>query len=112
MIVRTMPRYLMKATLKPEKEQAYIDEHDNIYPEVTKGLRSAGIINLHIWKDGLSLFMVIEMEEGKDLSMLGDGSKYRNSSPRIQEWEEKMETEFHSGWTEIKMIHSSDIWGE
>lgn len=51
-----MPRYLMKAQLKPGKEQAYIDEHDNIYPEVSHGLRAAGIVNLHIWNDGLNLY--------------------------------------------------------
>lgn len=106
-----MPRFLMTATLKRDKEQQYIDEHDNIYPEVTKGLRAEGITNLHIWKDGLSLYLFIDMVDGKDLSVLGVGSEYRNSSVRIQEWETKMETEFHSGWTEIKEIHSSDNWG-
>lgn len=55
--------------------------------------------------------MLIEMDDGKYLSMLGNGSEYRHSSPRIQEWEEKMETDFHGGWTEIKEIHSSDNWG-
>ncbi|KAL7522394.1 hypothetical protein ACHAWX_007173, partial [Stephanocyclus meneghinianus] len=105
-----MPRFLLKAKLKPEKEQQYIDEHNNIYPEVSSGLRSAGVINLHIWKDGLTLYMMIEMEEGNDLSALGEGSEYRNSCPRIQEWEVKMETEFHGGWTQIAEIHSSDNW--
>ncbi|KAL3779445.1 hypothetical protein HJC23_012722 [Cyclotella cryptica] len=105
-----MPRFLLKAKLKPEKEQQYVDEHNNIYPEVSSGLRSAGVINLHIWKDGLSLYLMVEMEEGKDLSALGEGSDYRNSCPRIQEWEVKMETEFHGGWTQIEEIHSSDNW--
>ena len=107
-----MPRYLMTAQLKPEKEQAYIDEHDNIYPEVSQGLRAAGVVNLHIWKDRLSLYMFVEMEGGKDLSILGKGSDYRNGSQRIKEWEEKMETDFHGGWTEVREIHSSDNWGK
>ena len=101
----------MKAVLKPDKEQQYIDEHDNIYPEVTKGLRAAGVTNLHIWKDGLSLYLFIDMVEGKDLTVLGVGSEYRKSSARIQEWEEKMSSEYHSGWSEIEEIHSSDNWG-
>ena len=100
----------MKATLCKEKEQAYIDEHDNIYPEVTSGLRSAGVINLHIWKDGLQLYMLIEMDDDKDLSMFGEGSCYRKSSRRVVEWENKMAAEFHSGWTSIEEIHTSDDW--
>ena len=63
-------RFFMKATLHKEKEQAYIDEHDNIYPEVSNGLRAAGVINLHIWKDGLHLCMLIEREDGKDCQFL------------------------------------------
>mmetsp|Transcript_24691 Transcript_24691/g.50674 ORF Transcript_24691/g.50674 Transcript_24691/m.50674 type:complete len:98 (-) Transcript_24691:171-464(-) len=78
-----MPRFFMKATLRPEKEQAYIDEHDNIYPEVSSGLKAAGVVNLHIWKDGLSLYMLIEMKDGCDLSVFGEGSEYRKSSPRV-----------------------------
>ena len=103
-------RFFLKAALRPEKEQAYIDEHDNIYPEVSSGLRSAGVINLYIWKDGLQLFMLIEMEDGKDLSVFGEGSDYRKSSPRVVEWEDKMATEFHSGWTQVEEVHSSDNW--
>ena len=110
-ILPIMPnRFFMKATLHKEKEQAYIDEHDSIYPEVSNGLRAAGVVNLHIWKDGLQLYMLIEMEDGKDLSVFGDGSDYRKSSPRVVEWEDKMATEFHSGWTQLEEIHSSDNW--
>mmetsp|Transcript_12681 Transcript_12681/g.28108 ORF Transcript_12681/g.28108 Transcript_12681/m.28108 type:complete len:106 (+) Transcript_12681:388-705(+) len=105
-----MPRFFMKATLRPEKEQAYIDEHDNIYPEVSSGLKAAGVVNLHIWKDGLSLYMLIEMKDGCDLSVFGEGSEYRKSSPRVVEWEDKMATEFHGGWTQIQEVHSSDSW--
>jgi len=107
-----MPRFLLKSTLKSGKEQQYIDEHNNIYPEVSSGLRSAGVLHLHIWKDGLSLYMMIEMENGKDLTMLGEGSEYRKSSPRVQEWELKMASEFHEGWTQIDEIHTSDNWGK
>lgn len=100
-------RFFMKATLHKEKEQAYVDEHDNIYPEVSSGLRAAGVINLHIWKDGLQLYMLIEMEDGKDLSVFGEGSTYRQSSPRVVEWEDNSTAGGRKSRRSIRLIIGS-----
>jgi len=60
-----MPRYLMFANLIEGRADSYIEEHDNIYPEVSVGLKKAGVKDLHIWRKGESneIFMYIEMEE-------------------------------------------------
>ena len=75
----SMPRYLQYANLIEGREAAYIHEHDNIYMEVSSGLKKAGVQNLHIWrKDGTNeIFMYIEIDGGKDIATaLGENSEY------------------------------------
>lgn len=109
-----MPRYLMYATLIEGMATPYITEHDNIYPEVSSGLAKAGVQNLHIWRKSPTsndIFMYVEMEEGKDMATaLGENSEYLKSHPKIREWEMKMATDFHKGWTTMTEIHTSDKW--
>jgi len=90
-----MPRYMMYANLIPGQEQPYIDEHDNIYIEVSSGIKKAGVRDLHIWRKGTTneIFMFIDMEEGKDMKVaLGENSEYLRSHERVREWETKMAT--------------------
>ena len=39
---------------------------------------------------------------------LGENSEYLKSHERIREWETKMGTDFHKGWTQLTEIHTSD----
>jgi len=107
-----MPRYMMYASLIPGKEQPYIDEHDNIYIEVSSGLKKAGVKDLHIWRKGVTkeIFMFINIEEGLGKVTLGENSEYLRSHERVREWKTKMATDFHKGWTEMTEIHTSDKW--
>jgi len=41
---------------------------------------------------------------------LGENSEYLKSHERIREWETKMGTDFHKGWTQLTEIHTSDKW--
>jgi diketogulonate reductase-like aldo/keto reductase/L-rhamnose mutarotase len=106
-----MPRHTFITTLREGKAAGYRDYHDNIYPEVAAGLRTAGVKQLNIYQQpGTNvLVMTIDTCGSIDLSAAtGPGSRYRQN-PRCREWEELMDGEFHNGWTEMKEIHSSDL---
>lgn len=105
-----MGRHTFVAECKKEKLQEYIDMHNKIYPEVVAGLRKVGVTSLRIYLvPGTStLFMSIVTAGNLDfVKAVGVGSQYR-AEPRIKEWEEMMATDYHSGWTELKEIHSSE----
>jgi len=102
-------------TITDEKLPGYRHHHDNIWPEVAAGLRAAGIASLKIYsmpsgKPGINtLVMNIETDGNINLSAAtGPGSKYR-SDPKCKEWEELMDSDFHGGWTEAKLIHNSAV---
>mmetsp|Transcript_98 Transcript_98/g.276 ORF Transcript_98/g.276 Transcript_98/m.276 type:complete len:110 (+) Transcript_98:171-500(+) len=91
----------------------YVHHHDNIYPEVTSGLRSAGVLSLEInvVPKTLTLIMTITTRANVDLdAALGPGSAYREIA-RCKEWEELMDSRFHGGWDKCEEIHSSENWG-
>eukprot|EP00941_MAST-03F_sp_MAST-3F-sp1_P006274 g6274.t1 len=99
------------AQLRPGMGPAYRSMHDRIYPEVAAGLRAAGIKQLNIYQKPQSetLVMVIDTAGNVDLSKAtGPGSNYR-MNPRCKEWEELMDGEYHTGWTQLEEIHSSDV---
>ena len=104
-------RYVNVAMLRPDKVEFYRHYHDNIYPEVAAGLRASGVTSLSIYQvpSTTQLVLILEAPDSVVLdTALGPGSVYRSNS-RVKEWEEMMETEFHSGWTRCEMIHSSDV---
>ncbi len=64
--------------VKPGRLEEYIKRHDKIYPEVTQGLRKAGVIDLHIFRvpSTAKLVMTIRTKPGLDLAKAtGPGSK-------------------------------------
>lgn len=101
--------------MKPGKLQEYLNYHDNIYPEVAAGLRTAGItlLSIYVLPGTNRLVMVIETAGAIDLSKAtGPGSTYRDSA-RCKEWEELMDADFHGGWTELDEVHSSQVeWNQ
>ena len=93
------------------KLEEYRRYHDNIWPEVTKGLVKAGVKRLSIYlvPETSRLIMTITTASNIDLATaLGPGSEYRQD-PRCKEWEELMDGDFHGGWVEASNIHSSDV---
>lgn len=102
-------RYCFYTNVKPGKLAEYLDYHDNIWPEVVAGLRTAGVLHLHIWRlpDTNTLVMTIETAGTELAECTGPGSLYR-ADPRCEEWETMMDAEFHGGWTRLTKVHASD----
>ncbi|WP_309075715.1 L-rhamnose mutarotase [Paenarthrobacter sp.] len=48
--------------LKPGNEEEYADAHANIPPELVAALKDAGVRNWRIWRNGLDLFHVVDVE--------------------------------------------------
>jgi len=49
--------------LKPGAEAGYDALHEAVWPEVLAAIRSAGVTNWRIYRDGLGLFHYIECED-------------------------------------------------
>lgn len=48
--------------LKPGTEDEYADAHAHIPPELVAALKEAGVKNWRIWRSGLDLFHVVDVE--------------------------------------------------
>ena len=80
-----MERFAWKARLLPGKKAEYIRRHDEIWPEMTELLNSAGIHNYSIWIAGDEIFGCYEAEQGVDFA-----SKVQAESPLVGRWNEYM----------------------
>jgi len=105
-----MPRYVMITEMKKGKEAEYKQYHDNIWPEVAAGLRTAGVASLRIYQRPGTRTIVLTAElSGVDFdTATGPNSQYMKNK-RCAEWENLMNAEFHGGWTLLEEIHSSEI---
>merc|ERR1712039_953567 len=92
---------MLEARVRPDRKALYKRHHSGVWPEVEQGLAKRGVETISIWadpKDDCHLFMYLESAE--DAADGGPGSDYRKN-PKVQEWESKMETEFHAGWSPL-----------
>lgn len=74
-----MARVGFKMKLKPGNEMEYVKRHDEIWPELTKLLSDTGIRNYTIFRDDLTLFAYLEID---DAAALDDLSK----NELMQKW--------------------------
>jgi L-rhamnose mutarotase len=67
-----MKRYCLTLDLKndPKLIAEYKKHHDNIWPEITKSIRDAGISDMEIYLLGARLFMIIEADESFSLQLV------------------------------------------
>lgn len=65
-----MARVGFKMTLKPGNEVEYKKRHDEIWPELSDLLHEASISNYSIWRDGLTLFGYLEVEDPEKMAAL------------------------------------------
>ncbi|MDT7723894.1 MAG: L-rhamnose mutarotase [Actinomycetota bacterium] len=56
-------RVALHTRLKPGKESAYESTHATIPPELDTAMREAGLQSWRIWRDGLDLFHVVEVDD-------------------------------------------------
>lgn len=80
-----MERFVWKARLLPGAKDEYVRRHDEIWPEMTDLLNSAGIHNYSIWIAGDEIFGYYEAERG-----VGFASKIQAESPVVKRWNEYM----------------------
>ena len=72
----------------PEVIKRYKSHHQNVWPEVEEGLRSAGITHMKIFLLGRRLFMYMEADD--NYNPLRAQEVYMEH-PRVPEWEALMQ---------------------
>ena len=80
-----MERYAWKAIVKEGKREEYIKRHNEIWPELVKVLKEAGIYNYTIWNVQNELFGYYECEKGCDYA-----AQVQAKSPIVDKWNEFM----------------------
>jgi L-rhamnose mutarotase len=79
-----MARVGFKMQLKPGNEVEYKRRHDEIWPELADLIRDTGIRNYSIWRDDLTLFGYLEVEDPLKMDALPQ-------LPLMQKWWAYME---------------------
>ncbi len=80
-----MERYAWKGLINPGCLEEYKRRHNEIWPEMLKVLKEAGIRNYTIWNVGDELFGYYECEQGADYA-----AKVQAKSPVVAKWNEYM----------------------
>ncbi|GHU72810.1 L-rhamnose mutarotase [Clostridia bacterium] len=79
-----MERFAWKARVLPGQLDEYIRRHDEIWPEMTAVLNSAGISNYTIWNIGDDLFGYYEC------ASVAEAARVQAASPVVDRWNEYM----------------------
>ena len=82
-------RYCLTLDLKndPALIAEYKKYHENIWPEITRSIRDAGIENMEIYLLGTRMFMIMEVNERFSFEAKARADK---QNPKVQEWERLM----------------------
>ncbi len=79
-----MDRIALAMRVKKGQEQEYIRRHDNIWPEIQKDMRRAGIHKMSIFMFDQQLFLYMEVDD------YAEASRILEASPESVKWEEYM----------------------
>jgi len=82
-------RYCLTLDLKddPKLIAEYKRSHEKIWPEITKSIKDAGVVDLEIYLLGTRMFMVMEVSERFSFEAK---AKADRDNPKVQEWEALM----------------------
>lgn len=80
-----MEKYAWKGMIKEGMIDEYVKRHNEIWPEMVRVLKDAGIKNYTIWNTGNELFGYYECEKGVDYA-----AKVQAESPVVDKWNEYM----------------------
>ena len=80
-----MEKYAWKAIILDGKRDEYIKRHNEIWPELVKVLKNAGICNYSIWNVSNELFGYYECEKG-----VAYAAEVQSKSPVVDKWNEYM----------------------
>ena len=84
-----MKRYSLTLELKndPELILQYEKLHQKVWPEIISSIKDAGIENMLIYRYGIRLFMIMEVNDDFSFEKKHDSDM---SSAKVQQWEELM----------------------
>jgi L-rhamnose mutarotase len=82
-------RYCLTLDLKddPALIAEYKRHHEKIWPEITKSIREAGIVDMEIHLHGTRMFMIMEVKESFSFDRKSAADR---SNSKVQEWEALM----------------------
>src|ERR1700757_3356204 len=82
-------RYCLTLDLKddPALIAEYRRNHEKIWPEITRSIKDAGIVDMEIYLLGTRMFMIMEVDESFSFEAKAKGDR---GNPRVREWEELM----------------------
>jgi len=82
-------RYCLTLDLRddPKLIAEYKRYHQKIWPEITKSIRNAGILDMEIYLLGARMFMVIEADENFSFEKKAQADR---ANLKVQEWENLM----------------------
>ncbi len=80
-----MEKYAWKAKIIEGKQEEYKKRHNEIWPEMVKVLKDAGISNYTIWMSGDEVFGYYECEKGVEYA-----AEVQKNSPIVDKWNEYM----------------------
>ena len=91
-----MEKYAWKARVAEGKTEEYRRRHNEIWDEMVRVLKDAGICNYTIWTDGTTLFGYYECERGVAYAArVQKGIEYavkvQAESPTVKKWDKYME---------------------
>jgi L-rhamnose mutarotase len=86
---RPVRRFCLTLDLKddPALIAEYKRYHERVWPEITKSLKEAGVVDMEIYLLGTRMFMI--MEVGSEFSF-SKKAKMDLANPKVREWEELM----------------------
>jgi L-rhamnose mutarotase len=82
-------RHCLALDLKddPDLIAEYERHHREVWPEITRSIRTSGIEDMEIYRIGNRLFMVMEVSEDFSFEAKAEADR---TDPRVQEWEALM----------------------
>lgn len=82
-----MGRVGFRMWLRPGCEEAYEQAHAAVGPDVLAAMRSVGFCNYSIFRDGLDLFIYIDVSPEELL----EGRRRMAGNPAMQRWRQAMQ---------------------
>src|SRR5215470_11032770 len=82
-------RYCLTLDLKDEPQliAEYRRYHEKIWPEITKSIRDAGILDMEIYLLSTRMFMIMEVDDNFSFEKKAGADA---ANPKVLEWEELM----------------------
>ena len=82
-------KYYLFCDLKDDEKliAEYKAYHKNVWPEILKSIKDAGIVKMEIYNKGNRLFMLMEVNHTFSFE---EKAKMDANNPKVQEWEQLM----------------------